>query len=288
MKVLLTGGTGQLGRALIASCARSTTLIAPPRDALDLNDPKSIERTLREVAPDAVVNAGAYTAVDKAESERELAFAINATAAGILAEGCAARSARLIQLSTDFVFDGASGSPYTTDAIPNPTSVYGASKLQGEARVRAVAGLDWRILRTAWVYAAEGRNFVLTMLRLFRERGVVNVVSDQVGSPTSATSLASAVWRTLASDGASGVLHYTDAGVASWYDFAVAIYEEARALGLVTRDVRINPIATEQYPTPARRPAYSVLDKRSSLERLQIEPVHWRTELRKVMAEVRA
>jgi dTDP-4-dehydrorhamnose reductase len=167
-------------------------------------------------------------------------------------------------------------------------NVYGASKLEGEQAVRTTAGLRWHIVRTAWVYAPQGRNFVLTMLRLFRERSVVNVVDDQVGTPTSASSLARCVWRVLEDDGSPAIFHHTDAGVASWYDFAVAIYEEAHALGMLEKAVQINPIATEQYPTPARRPAYSVLDKRSSHARLQLQPNHWRVELRKVLQEIRS
>lgn len=288
MKVLLTGASGQLGRALIASCDRSIDLVAPARDQLDLANRASIEGTMRVVAPNAVINAGAYTAVDKAESERELAFGVNATAPATLAQCCAQLGARLIHVSTDFVFDGTQGSPYEPDASPNPLNVYGASKLEGERRIAATPGLTWHIVRTAWVYAADGRNFVSTMLRLFRERPAVSVVCDQVGTPTSAASLARCVWRLLADNGPSAILHYTDAGVASWYDFAVAIQEEAFAMGLIGKTVPIKPIPTQQYPTPARRPAYSVLEKSSTFARLQIEPDHWRVELRKVLQEMKA
>ena len=149
-------------------------------------------------------------------------------------------------------------------------------------------GLDWRIIRTAWVYAATGRNFVLTMLRLFRERAVVRVVADQVGTPTSADSLAECVWRATAAEDCKGILHFTDAGVASRYDFAVAIYEEASALRLVAGSVDIVPISTQQHPTPARRPAYSVLDSQATLRRLDLTPVHWRVRLRQVLRELSA
>lgn len=287
MKVLLTGSTGQLGRALLASRPTALDLIAPGRDELDLSDATSIHTAVRRIAPQAIINAGAYTAVDKAESQREIAFAINAEGPAVLARYCADAGARLLQVSTDFVFDGARGSPYPPDAPTNPLSVYGASKRRAEEIIATTADLHWQIVRTAWVYAAEGRNFMLTMLRLFRERPAVNVVCDQIGTPTSASSLARCVWRILDDGAAQTIFHYTDAGVASWYDFAVAIYEEARALGLLANIVQINPIATRQYQTPARRPAYSVLDKRSSIERLQLQPNHWRVELRKVLRETR-
>lgn len=288
MKILVTGAGGQLGRALLASVPSHVVLAAPDRTALDLEDASSIENVLAAEQPAVVINAGAYTAVDKAESERERAFAINAAAPGVLARWCAESGARLIQISTDFVFDGASCVPYRPEDATRPLSVYGASKLEGERQVMAVPSLRWLIIRTAWVYAPAGRNFMLTMLRLFAERPVVNVVSDQVGTPTSAASLAKCVWRALDDRGDSAVLHYTDAGVASWYDFAVAIYEEARSLGLVTKDVQIVPIGTEQYPLPARRPHYSVLDKRATLARLQLPPVHWRAALREVLRELQS
>lgn len=285
MKVLVTGAGGQLGKALIASAPSNLTLLTPARQALDLADATAIERLLAAEQPAAIINCGAHTAVDKAESERDLAFAINAAAPEAMARWCAKANSRLIQISTDFVFDGTGSKPYRTGDVANPLNVYGASKLAGEQAVAAVPGLQWLVIRTAWVYASTGRNFVLTMLRLFRERAVVNVVSDQIGSPTSASSLARCVWRALEDRGEPAILHYTDAGVASWYDFAVAIYEEARALGILNNEVQIVPVATEQYPTPARRPHYSVLDKSATLARLQLPAVHWRAELRAVLRE---
>lgn len=288
MKVLITGATGQVGRALVPTAPADMELVAVDRKDLDITDESAVRRRLDALRPDVLINAAAYTAVDKAESDRDAAYAINAQAVGQLAGACVERAVKLIHVSTDFVFDGASGRPYRADDAASPLSVYGASKLEGELRVRATAGLRWLIVRTAWIYASEGRNFVLTMLRLFRERTRVAVVSDQVGSPTSAASLARCLWRAATDTGPSGILQFTDAGVASWYDFAVAIYEEARALGLITNTVEIAPIGTEQYPTPARRPSYSVLDRRPTLERLGLAPVHWRDNLRQVLKELRA
>lgn len=287
MKVLVTGASGQLGRALMASVPPGVDIVPVGRAQLDLADAAAVERHLEAARPDLVISSGAYTAVDKAESEREVAFAVNALAPGAMARACARLGARIIQVSTDFVFDGRTGTPYMPDSATNPLSVYGASKLEGERQVSAVPGLNWMIVRTAWVYAATGRNFALTMLRLFRERQQVSVVADQVGSPTSARNLAHCLWRAAQSaEGGPAVLHYTDSGVASWYDFAIAIHDEALALGLIARPVEILPIGTDQYPTPARRPPYSVLDKRSTLARLQLAPVHWRAALRDVLKEM--
>jgi dTDP-4-dehydrorhamnose reductase len=287
VKVLLTGSSGQLGQALLASVPADVEIVAPQRKALDLSDAASIAKVLTAERPDVLINAGAYTAVDKAESEPEQAFTVNAAAPGVMARWCGQSGSRLVHVSTDFVFDGRQSTPYRPQDPTQPLNVYGASKLKGEREIMAVKDLDWRIIRTAWVYAARGRNFMLTMLRLFEERPVVNVVSDQIGTPTSAASLAQCVWRAVVDQGGPGVLHYTDAGTASWYDFAVAIYEEARALGLVSKDVDIVPIGSEQYPTPARRPSYSVLDKRDTLARLQLPVLHWRAALRKVLLEIK-
>jgi dTDP-4-dehydrorhamnose reductase len=282
---LITGAGGQLGRALMAARPAGVHAVALERAALDLADRATLELRLREIRPAVVINAAAYTAVDEAESQPQLAAQVNGTAVGVLATLCSERGIRLVHVSTDFVFDGTASRPYRPDDAPNPINVYGASKLAGERLIAARAGLDWRIVRTAWVYYRSGRNFVATMLRLFRERPLVRVVADQVGTPTSAGSLARCLWQLAQQDGPAEILHFTDAGVASWYDFAVAIGEEARALGLLDRAPAIEPIATEQYPTPARRPAYSVLDKHAIGARLELSPRHWRESLRAELRE---
>lgn len=288
MKVLITGATGQLGQALVRIAPSNVEVVALARIDLDLADNDEILPVLTRNSPAVVINAAAYTAVDKAESERDTAFAINAAGCAALAEACRSIGARLAHVSTDFVFDGAQPRPYRPNDAARPLNVYGASKLEGERRIAAVEGLSWIIVRTAWVYAAVGKNFVLTMLRLFNERHTINVVCDQIGTPTSAVSLAHCVWRAaLDPRSKNEILHYTDAGAASWYDFAVAVYEEARALGMIEKEIEILPIRTEQYPTPARRPHFSVLDKHDTLARLQIAPVHWRVALRSVLKEIK-
>jgi dTDP-4-dehydrorhamnose reductase len=287
MKALIAGSGGQLGQALLRTRPAEVEAVALGRAELDITQSDSVAQSLQQHRPTVVINASAYTAVDRAESDSAAAYATNADAVGALARACAAQRIRFIHVSTDFVFGGSSGRPYRPDDATAPLGVYGASKLAGEQQVAALAGLDWCVVRTAWVYAASGKNFVLTMLRLFNERPVVRVVADQVGAPTSADSLAQCVWRAAAAKDVRGILHFTDAGVASWYDFAVAIYEEATQLGLLTRPVDVQPIRTEDYPTPARRPSYSVLDVTATSAALGLTPVHWRTNLRKVLRELR-
>ena len=285
MRVLVTGAGGQVGRLLRATCPDGIELVACAHGELDIGDAHAVRRTLERVKPATVINAAAYTAVDKAESEPALAQRINGEGPSHLAAGAAACGARLVHISTDFVFDGTASSPYRPEAHPNPLGVYGATKLQGERAVLEALPDRSVIVRTAWVYAAEGKNFVHTMLRLMRERGAVRVVADQVGTPTAARPLAEVLWQIVVRAEIQGIHHWTDAGVASWYDFAVAIAEEGAALGVLPSGVTVTPIATEEYPTPARRPTYSVLDKRS-LMTLGLHPVHWRQRLRETLKEI--
>ncbi len=283
MKVLVTGAEGQLGRLLLYTAPAGAEVAGWGRADLDIGDAEAVQVRVQALKPALIINAAAYTAVDKAESEPDLAARVNAAGPANLAAAAQAVGARLVQVSTDFVFDGAAGSPYRADAPTNPLGVYGCTKRDGELAVLRALPQHALIVRTAWVYAAQGRNFLHTMLRLLRERGAVRVVADQVGTPTSARCLARALWR-LADAGTCGVCHWTDAGVASWYDFAVAIAEEAAALGLLPAGAAVTPIATADFPTPARRPAYSVLDK-SSLP-AGLAPAHWRQELRAVLKEI--
>lgn len=283
MKVLLTGANGQLGRALKASAPADVELVALTRDRLDLADSAAIAAVVAHHAPALVINAAAYTKVDKAESERDAAMAINAVAPGLLATAAQRAGARFIHVSTDFVFAGDSATAYQPDSPAAPLGVYGESKWQGEQAVRA-AHATALIVRTAWVYDAAGANFVRTMLRLMRERDEVRVVADQIGTPTHAAALARALW-TLDAKRATNTLHWTDAGVASWYDFADAIHEEALALGLLNRRIPVVPIATSDYPTPARRPAMSVLDKRATWAITGVAR-HWRQELRAALQQL--
>ena len=285
MRVLVTGAGGQVGRALLASVPGGIEVFGLGHSDLDLASARAVEECLQRQMPDAVVNAAAYTAVDKAESEPDQAAAVNARGPAHLAAAARKVRARVIHLSTDFVFDGRASRPYRPDSATGPLSVYGRTKLDGERAVLAMYPERSLILRTAWIYDAAGKNFVCTMLRLMRAQGAVRVVSDQVGSPTAAQSVAEVIWRLIARGDTAGIHHWTDAGVASWYDLAVAVAEEAVRLGLLATEPTVTPIRTEDYPTPARRPAYSVLDT-SSLASVAGPPVHWRKMLRRILEQI--
>ncbi len=286
MKVIITGANGQVGRALLKSVPAGFEAIGLARSQLDIGDMQAVLNAMQAQHPDLIINAGAYTAVDAAEGEPEAAERANTAGAANLALAARATGSRLLQLSTDFVFDGMASTPYRTDAPTNPLSIYGRTKLGGEEAVRGTLPDKSVVLRTAWVYAPEGNNFVRTMLRVMAAKRSVRVVADQIGTPTAASSLAEVIWAFGARPDVSGTYHWTDAGVASWYDFAVAIAEESAAIGLLPAQVEVAAIASEEYPTAARRPAYSVLDKRSLLATLAVPTRHWRSNLRTALREI--
>ena len=233
------------------------------------------------------INAAAYTAVDKAEEDPQQAYAVNDEAVGHLGAAASTNKTHLIHVSTDFVFGPAQseGSPLMPAAKTDPVSVYGKSKLAGELRLQQTYSEHSLIVRTAWVYSSFGNNFVKTMLRLMRERDELGVIADQVGSPTWARTLAEALWSAC-DKRATGIMHWTGAGVASWYDFAQAIMEEGLAAGLLESPIRINPLRTDQYPTPAARPSYSVLETSITRAELEMPVIHWREELRRMLQEI--
>ena len=287
MRILLTGSAGQLGWELERALAPLGEVIAFDRAGLDLADPDRIRSALRELKPAVLVNAAAYTAVDRAESEPDAAFAINARAPGILAEEAGRLGALLVHYSTDYVFDGAKAGPYTEDDSPNPLGVYGASKLEGERAIRASGARHW-IFRTSWVYAPRGKNFLLTILRLAREGKPLRVVSDQFGAPTSAAMLAHATAEALSTHARqdagppSGICHMSAAGRTSWHGFACAILRES---GIATP---VTAITTADYPTPARRPANSILDNGQLAARFGIRMPNWEDGLREAAAALKA
>ncbi|MBE7386068.1 MAG: dTDP-4-dehydrorhamnose reductase [Leptolyngbya sp. SIO1E4] len=287
MKILLVGSRGQVGQELELTLPRLGPVIAWSRADLDLTQLDTILPAVVAQQPDVIVNAAAYTAVDKAESEPELAHQINATAPTHLAQAAAACGASIIHLSTDYVFDGRQNRPYQPDAATHPLGVYGQSKQAGEQGVQATTRRHV-ILRTAWVYGAKGKgNFVKTMLRLGAERDELRVVYDQVGSPTWAYDIAQAITALVPQlqDATFGAYHYTNSGAVSWYDFAVAIFEEARALGYPLQLSQVFPITSDQYPTPAERPAYSVLAGEKLATLIGQAAPHWRASLRKMLKE---
>jgi dTDP-4-dehydrorhamnose reductase len=283
MRVLIAGAGGQIGRAMAKAAPPGTELCGLDRAELDLTRPGDVARVVREYRPEIVVNAAGYTAVDRAEADPDAASAVNKDGARHLADGAAQVEARMLHFSTDYVFDGTKRRPYEPEDRPNPLNAYGASKLAGERAVLDTLGDRAAVLRTAWVYAATGRNFLRHMLRLMEECEQVTVVSDQVGTPTSAASVARAAWAIASRPELHGIAHWTDDGVASWYEFAVAIQEEGLEAGLLRRASVVVPVSTEEFPTRACRPRYSVLDCSATRAALQLAPDHWRIELRRTL-----
>ncbi|KXU32633.1 hypothetical protein A0J57_08745 [Sphingobium sp. 22B] len=278
MRVMLVGAGGQLGRALAATVPSGLAhLAALSRTDLDIGDRSMIQRRMEEIRPDLILNAAAWTDVEGAEREPHMAHAINAVAAGLLAEAAARHGSRLAHISTDFLFDGAADRPYRPDDPPSPINAYGHSKAAGE-RVVAQYLPEALIVRTAWLYGHEGKNFRNTMLRLLATREVVRVVSDQIGTPTHVRSLARGIWR-LIEHRAHGIHHLTDGGAASWHEFACAIRQEALRAGILRSAARIEAVLTADFPTLARRPAFSQLDCSDSWACLERPPLHWREEL---------
>lgn len=291
MKVLITGANGQLGYALQKtsrefSVEQSLELIALTRADIDLSQPQTVSSVLDAFTPDAIINAAAYTAVDKAESDIELAHIINADAVKQMAIWCQKHKKILIHVSTDFVFDGKKSSPYDTKDETSPASVYGKTKQQGEVFALNECKSAY-IVRTGWVYGEHGNNFAKTILRLAGEREHLGIVADQIGTPTYALHLAEMIWQLLLQKPKQKLWHFSDAGAASWYDFAVAIVHEAELLGLLNRQPTVKPIATRDYPTPAQRPAYSVLNKQQTWDDLNISPTHWRIALVKMLTALK-
>ncbi len=279
MRILLTGANGQVGWELRQTLALVGEVVAVNRAQLDLEDAARIAAVVREAKPDAIVNAAAYTAVDKAESERDAAFAANAVAPGTLAEEAKKSGALLVHYSTDYVFDGTKAAPYAEDDAPRPINVYGESKLAGE-RAIAASGCRYLILRTSWVYGPRGSNFMLTMLRLAKERPELRVVDDQTGAPTSSLAIARATAQLLPR-GAEGLLHMTASGATTWCGFARAILKQA---GIGTP---VLPISTADYPTPARRPRNSRLDCARLREDAGVALASWEEQLAEVKSAPR-
>ena len=294
-RVLIAGAAGQLGRELQRSFADFGEIVAVDRESVDLSVPEQVRALVQQVKPSVILNAAAYTAVDRAESERELAMAINAEAPRVLAEEARQKGALLVHYSTDYVFDGTRQGPWTEDDPAYPLSVYGESKLAGEKAVQQVGGPSL-IFRTSWVYGPHGKNFLLTMLRLASERESLSVVDDQIGAPTSSIALADAT-RTIV-EGISerrfgtpaswaGLYHMTCSGSTSWYEFAEAIFARAGTL-LDGRQPEVRPIASSEYPTPAKRPRNSVLSNERLQAKLGVRLPSWEEGLDEVLEVLRS
>jgi dTDP-4-dehydrorhamnose reductase len=293
--ILLLGANGQLGQELQRALAPLGTIVATTRsgalpdgsacEVADFDQPASLAALLDRVQPTVVVNAAAYTAVDRAEGDRDAAFRANAEAPGVLAQWCAQAGVPLVHYSTDYVFDGQGTRPYREDDATAPLGVYGASKLAGEQAIRAAGGRHL-IFRTAWVYASHSANFLRTMLRVGAERDVLRVVADQVGTPTPAALIADVTAQALQHDGAlSGTWHLTAKGETSWHGFADAIFAEAVATGVLPRAPKVEAITTAEYPTPAKRPAYSHLDVAKLEQDFGVVLPSWQDGLKRVIAD---
>lgn len=281
-KILVTGANGQLGNALRRelSSDKELDVIYTDADTLDLTDAEALESYLKENPTDMVVNCAAYTAVDRAESDNLKAAAINTAAVGNLGQAASRHGMKVIHISTDYVFSGENFRPYEENDEPYPQSIYGRTKLEGEGLLSSFCK-DAMIIRTAWLYSEFGNNFVKTMLRLADERDEINVVCDQIGSPTYASDLAGAIHAVISHENwQPGIYHYSDEGVASWYDFAKAIFE------IAGKNVTVNPIRTSAYPTPAKRPLYSVLSKGKIKRNFGIAIPYWRDSLKECMARL--
>lgn len=278
-KILVTGCNGQLGSSLRREIDNDPDIEAvyTDYDTLDITNREAVERFLSDHRFDIIVNCAAYTAVDKAESDEILASALNTGAVGNLGEAAVKTGAKVIHISTDYVFSGQGFRPYEENDEPYPQGIYGRTKLEGEALLTSFCQ-NAMIIRTAWLYSEFGRNFVKTMLDLAETRPEINVVADQIGTPTYAGDLASAIHTIIKHEKwIPGIYHFTDEGVASWYDFTKAIFEMAG------KEVKVNPIPTSAYPTPAKRPLYSVLSKSKIKNTYRIDIPYWRDSLRKCL-----
>jgi dTDP-4-dehydrorhamnose reductase len=285
--ILVIGSSGQLAKELKCLMGEEE-LVAVGRHDIDVTKLSEMSETLNRYQPSAIINAAAYTAVDKAEIDQENAYLLNQHAVANLAHYAANNHCHLVHVSSDYVFDGAKGSPYLVGDKYNPQGVYGASKAAGEKAMQPLCTEHACILRTSWVYSQHGNNFVKTMLRLMSEKPELGVIDDQIGSPTSAKALAEACLY-AAQHKVTGIHHFTDAGVASWYDFAVAIQRQALGKNMLNSAIPIRPIPSSAYPTPAKRPSYSVLDKCTLKEAFNgLQPKHWQTELDKVLEQIKS
>jgi dTDP-4-dehydrorhamnose reductase len=284
LRALVTGANGQLGKALVAAAPAGTVLRCLTHAELDIAEAAAVEIALREFSPDLVLNAAAFTAVDEAERAPATAQRVNSQGPAVLAGACARAGAWLTHVSTDYVFDGGQNRPYDTSAKPRPLSVYGRTKLEGETAVLKESPQGSTVVRASWLYSARG-GFTARMLTLMQSRPQLSVVADQIGVPTSASGLAQVLWS-ISTRRTAGLWHWCDSGVASWYDFAVAIAEIGVDLRLLPSAPAITPISSAEYPTAAARPPYSVLDKRATEKLLGITAPHWRGGLRATLGEL--
>ena len=289
MKILITGSSGQLGKSLNLRKPKNLEILNPNRDNFDLSKDSQISNYILKNNPDWVINCGAYTNVEKAESEKELAFQINSYSVKTISETLLKTKGKLIQISTDFVFNGKSNIPYKPNDSTSPLNVYGLSKYKGEQYIKEIINKPNKaiVLRTSWLMSNYGNNFAKKILKLHQKKEILNVVSDQIGSPTSALNLANICWQiimkhnSLSSDIGMNVpiLHYSDSGIASWYDVAIAVGEIGIETGLLKKMAEVNPVKSDTYISKAKRPSFSVLDSNKIKKLLKTKSIHWRKSM---------
>jgi len=283
MKTLVLGCKGQLGQSLAGTVPEEIEIIGFDLPELDITDAAAVIDICRQLSPDVIINAAAYTAVEQAEAEPQLAASINVEGARNVAAAARDVGAKFIHISTDFVFDGESTKPYTSDAVTNPLNVYGRTKRDGELAALEETSGAAVVIRTSWLYSNTGTNFVKTMLRLMDERDELSVIADQMGTPTWADSLAEVVWAFARAPEHSGVFHWSDGGTTSWHGFATQVQEEALSLGLLDKAIPIHAISAKDYPTAAKRPPYCVLDCSATHDAINIRPAKWEANLRQML-----
>lgn len=285
MRVLITGGAGQLATELKLTAPDTMQLFILDKSQLDITDIENVKDIFSTIRPELVINCAAYNKVDLAEDNPELAFKINSQGASNIALVATEYRSRLIHISTDYVFDGKHSIPYKPEDEPNPISVYGKSKLEGEINIKKITDGKSIIIRTSWLYSSHGNNFFKTIMNSLAKKERLRVVDDQIGTPTNAHGLARFIWKIIKTD-AKGIYHWTDSGIASWYDFAVAIQEEALQSGKIHHEIDIEPCNTHDYPFKAERPSYSVLDTTDAVLLCKNSPRHWRKNLRDVIGSI--
>ncbi len=289
MKVLITGASGQIAKEISDTCPKSVSLHPYSKSELDISDHKQTQNMIRSLSPDIVINTAAYTNVDQAEIDKELAYEINSYALKSICQACKDSNSRLIHFSTDYIFGGSKSKAYEIDDEPNPLNIYGDSKLQGEKEILQFSDLGFIILRTSWVYSRYGNNFVKSMISLLNSKSSIDIVSDQVGTPTWARSIAILVWKIIKQDNPSGIYHYTDKGITDWYHFAKQIQEEAFKLKLINKKSQLNPVTTDfyndNYNVKAKRPLNSKLNCELLTRQLKIKQEDWQINLKKMLKE---
>lgn len=285
MNILLTGASGQIGSELINTCPGSIHLVPFDKDSLNISDYEKVLEIVNTYKPDVVINSAAYTSVELAETEEQLAFQVNKNGVSNLALACAANNIRLIHYSTDYIFDGKKTSPYTIQDKPNPINIYGQSKLEGEREALKINRDKVLIIRTSWIYSKYGNNFVTTMLRLMKNKGQINVIKDQYGTPTWARSVANITWEFVSNPETNGIFHFCDEGSTNWFEFAMAIQEEAIKFNMIEHPAKIIPIESKEYHSKVKRPSYSVLDCEKTWELINAKPDNWRIALGKMMTD---